>query len=162
MMRGAIALALALSFGSAHADIWESLSGRWTGEGKVSGMAASVELEFRSALDGGGRHLTFYNRMQGADGKIWPFRAEAFYLCGKDGVCRGHWYDTRGMTLPLQTASHGDRLVVEWGDEATERGRTTYRIGEGGALEITDEVRGKDGAWSVFGNTRAVRAAGKS
>ena len=63
------------------------------------------------------------------------------------------------MILPLRTVSHDDRLVVEWGDDATERGRTTYRIGAGGALEITDEVRGEKGDWSVFGHTRAVRAA---
>ncbi len=157
-MRTLIALSLALACGHAQADIWESLTGRWAGKGEVSGMAANVELEFRSALGGGGRHLTFYNRMQAADGKVWPFRAEAFYLCGKDSGCSGHWYDSRGMTLPVKTASHDDRLVVEWGDDATERGRTTYRIGSDGELDITDEVRGKDGAWSVFGNTRAKRA----
>lgn len=159
-MRTLIALSLALACGHAQADIWESLAGRWAGQGEVSGMAANIELEFRPALDGRGHHLAFFNRMRAADGKTWPFRAEAFYLCEKGGACHGHWYDTRGMTLPLKTASHDDRLVVEWGDDNTERGRTTYRIGaDGKKLEITDEVRSKDGVWSVFGNTSAIRSS---
>lgn len=157
-MRTLIALILALACGTAQADIWESLAGRWAGSGQVSGMAANIELEFRTALDGRGHHLAFYNRMQAADGKAWPFRAEAFYLCENSGPCHGHWYDTRGMTLPLKTTSHDDHLLVEWGDDSTERGRTTYRIDTDGKLQITDEVRSKEGAWSVFGNTVATRA----
>lgn len=157
-MRAMIAGFLILACGTARADIWESLAGRWTGSGEVSGMAASVELEFRGALAGRGHHLLFSNDMRGADGKAWPFRAEAFYLCEKDGACSGHWYDTRGMTLPLKTISQKDRLIVEWGDDGTERGRTTYRIDADGKLRITDEVRGKDGAWKVFGTTVAARA----
>ncbi|HJR72437.1 MAG TPA: hypothetical protein VJ806_02210 [Luteimonas sp.] len=157
-MRAAVAGFLMLACGTARADIWESLAGRWTGSGEVSGMAAKVELEFRDALGRRGRHLSFSNDMRGADGKVWPFRAEAFYLCEKSGACSGHWYDTRGMTLPLKTSSQKDRLMVEWGDESTERGRTTYRIDPDGKLRITDEVRGKDGVWKVFGKTVATRA----
>lgn len=157
-MRAVIMGLLVLACGTARADIWESLAGRWTGTGEVSGMAANIELEFRDALDGRGRHLAFFNRMRAADGKEWPFRAEAFYLCDKNGACSGHWYDTRGMTLPLKTSSREDRLVVEWGDDGAERGRTTYRIDPDGKLRITDEVRGKDGVWKVFGDTVATRA----
>lgn len=158
-MRAMIMGMLVLACGTAQAgDIWQSLTGQWAGTGEVSGMSASVELEFRDALDGQGHHLSFFNRMQAADGKVWPFRAEAFYLCEKSGACSGHWYDTRGMTLPLKTSSHGDRLVVEWGDAATERGRTTYRVDADGKLRITDEVVGKDGVWKTFGETVAARA----
>lgn len=161
-MRAAITGLLLLACGTARADIWDSLAGRWTGAGEVSGMAARVVLEFRGALDGRGHHLSFSNDMRGADGKTWPFRAEAFYLCGESSsTCEGHWYDTRGMTLPVKTSSGDDRLVVEWGDDRSERGRTTYRIDPKGKLLITDEVRGKDGPWKVFGNTTATRAGTK-
>ncbi len=140
----------------AHASIWQDLSGHWSGEGEVSGMAAQIELQFRPALDGRGHHLDFRNRMRAADGKEWPFAAEALYLCDAQQVCRGHWYDTRGLVLPLTSASHADSLVVEWGDANTERGRTTYVVKER-RLEITDEVLGKDGQWKVFGRTTASR-----
>jgi hypothetical protein len=158
-MRGiavALSLVLAALAGDASADGWQALDGGWRGDGTVNGMPASIELEFRTALERRGRHLRFRNRMQHAEGER-VFSAEALYLCGADGACRGHWYDSRGVVLPLTVAVHPQHLVVDWGDEATERGRTTYRVGEDGLLEITDEVRGKDGAWKVFGQTRARR-----
>lgn len=156
-----IAWSLLFAAGSAHAGIWETLAGRWTGSGEVRGMPAAIELEFRPALDGRGHHLRFLNRMTMPDGKAWAFRAEAFYLCDQTGVCRGHWYDSRGMTLPLTARSRDGSLVVEWGDEASERGRTTYRKNDG-KLAITDEVQGKDGDWKVFGETTSTRARGAS
>jgi len=143
---------------SAADDLWKRLSGRWQGSGEVSGMSASIELRFRPAFGGRGHHLTFDNRMRGKDDKIWPFAAEALYLCDAEGACRGHWYDSRGMVLPLKATTASDRLVVEWGDADTERGRTTYRV-DGDALAITDEVLAKDGAWQVFGQTTATRTA---
>ena len=161
-MRIAILTGFLLAAGSANAaDVWASLHGRWTGGGEVSGMPAAVELEFRPALDGRGHHLRFGNRMTMPDGKAWAFRAEALYLCAGDGSCRGHWYDNRGMVLPLATTGLDGRLVVDWGDDASECGRTTYRIVDG-RLEITDEVRGKDGAWKAFGATTATRVGAGS
>ncbi len=138
------------------AGVWESLHGRWSGGGQVSGMAASVELEFRPALEGRAHHLAFHNRMRMPDASVWPFRAEAFYLCDAEGICRGHWYDSRGTILPVVATSADDRLVVEWGGEGTERGRTTYRLTEDG-LEIVDEVQGPDGSMRPFGRTELAR-----
>ncbi len=138
-------------------DAWEAMYGRWSGGGEVRGMPAQVELEFRPALDGRGRHLRFVNRMAMPGAKTWTFRAEALYLCDGDGACRGHWYDNRGMVLPLAATAGGGRLLVEWGDASTERGRTAYRLRDDGVLEITDEVLGRDGAWKAFGRTSAAR-----
>jgi hypothetical protein len=120
-------------------------------------MAAVVEFEFRETLDGRGRHLSFVNRMTTKDGKEWMFRAEAFHLCDEAGVCRGHWYDSRGMVLPLSVVSHDDRVVVDWGDGPTERGRTTYLATLDCRLEVTDEVLATDGGWKVFGVTTSRR-----
>jgi hypothetical protein len=138
-------------------DLWQRLHGPWRGEGEVSGMTAEVRLRFRDAIAGRGHHLDFHNRMRGKDGKEWVFVAEALYQCDAAGACRGHWYDSRGMILPVKTASQPDRLVVEWGEAVTERGRTTYHL-DGDTLRITDEVLGKDGVWKVFGTTASMRA----
>jgi hypothetical protein len=143
--------------GNAHAGAWESLEGRWHGEGTVRGMHAQIELVFRPALESRGRHLAFRNRMRGEDGVHWLFVAEALYRCDDAGACTGHWYDSRGMVLPLSATQHADRVVVEWGDAATERGRTHYVLEADGSLAITDEVRGEDGEWRAFGETRATR-----
>ena len=59
--------------------------------------------------------------------------------------------------LPLTAAARADRLVVDWGDAATERGRTTYALQKGGSLAITDEVRDADGGWRRFGQTLVTR-----
>ena len=139
-------------------DLWKKLTGRWQGSGEVRGMSAAIELQFRPAFGGRGYHLTFDNRMRGKDDKVWPFAAEALYLCDAQGACRGHWYDSRGMVLPLEATTASGRLVVAWGDVDTERGRTTYRI-DGDGIAITDEVLDKDGAWKVFGETTASRSA---
>lgn len=160
MLRFAV-LVLLLFSGHASAqtsadDLWKKLTGRWQGSGEVSGMSASIELQFRPAFGGRGYHLTFDNRMRGKDDKVWPFAAEALYLCDAQGACRGHWYDSRGMVLPLKANTASDRLVVEWGDADTERGRTTYRV-DGDGIAITDEVLSKDGVWKVFGQTTAAR-----
>ncbi len=141
----------------ASAGIWETLAGRWQGSGDVSGMKAELELEFQPALNEQAYRLSFRTRMRAADGSEWPFAAEAVYLCERTPTCRGHWYDTRGMILPLTTREEPDALVVDWGNAATERGRTTYRL-DADALHVTDEVLGKDGRWKVFGRSRFVRA----
>lgn len=144
--------------GAAHAQVWERLAGHWQGTGEVSGMAATLTLAFAPALGGRAHRLSFDNRMRGADGREWPFAAEAVYLCDGEAACKGHWYDTRGTILPLATREEADALVVDWGDAASERGRTTYRL-DADALEVTDEVLGKDGRWTVFGRSRLARAA---
>jgi hypothetical protein len=139
------------------ADPWTSLHGHWRGVGTVRGMQADIDLTFRPALAGQAHHLRFSNLMRGEDGREWRFLAEATYLCSDAGVCRGHWYDSRGAILPLTARSQARALVVEWGDAATERGRTTYAIQDDGALAIIDEVQEAAGEWTVFGETRSTR-----
>lgn len=156
MMVMSLLLLLLVSGRASAADIWQALTGRWQGSGEVSGMAATISLRFRSAFGGRGYHLDFENSMRDKSQKTWQFSAEALYRCDPAGACRGHWYDSRGMVLPLNASVENDRLVVEWGDASTERGRTTYRLDED-TLRITDEVLGKDGAWKVFGTTSAER-----
>lgn len=156
-------LALMLTAGVADAawgaGVWEGLAGRWQGTGDVSGMEATLALTFAPALEGKAHRLSFSNRMRAADGREWPFAAEAIYLCHGEPPCRGHWYDTRGMILSLVATPQADALAVEWGDAATERGRTTYRL-ETDTLHVTDEVLGKDGQWKVFGRSRLQRSGG--
>ena len=150
------ALLLAAAPG-AQADAWAGLLGHWQGSGEVRGMPARIDLTFRNTLDGRGRHLAFDNTMRTPEGTDWRFLAEALYQCDAAGACRGHWYDSRGMVLPLVTHAESDRVIVEWGDAASERGRTTYIVQSPESLAIRDEVLGADGLWTVFGETTAQR-----
>ena len=153
-MRVWMLLVLAFGAGVAQADAWDQLYGRWVGTGEVNGMASEVVLQFTAAAGGRGRQLRFENVMTGKDGAKVHFRADAMYLCDEaDRTCRGHWYDSRGVILPLTVATHADRIVVDWGDATTERGRTVYLVTPDRRLEVTDEVVGTDGRWKVFGRT---------
>jgi hypothetical protein len=123
----------------------------------VSGMAADMRMRWEPALDGKFHRLAMENLMTGQDGKTWHFKAEAFYRVLKDGSIAGQWFDSRGLNLPLAGRADGDAMTIDWGNEASaERGRSTYRL-SADALEVTDEVYGKDGTLTIFGRTRLVR-----
>lgn len=137
-----------------------ALAGDWQGSGETLGMPSVQQARWEPALDAAFFRFVFDNRMTAADGKASRFRAEAFYRVGPDGTISGTWLDSRGMTLPLAGGvDDSGALVILWGSETTERGRSTYRLLED-ALEITDEVVGEDGNWRVFGQTRLVRDPG--
>lgn len=159
MMRAILIIAALLIAPALEAeDGWPRLYGHWTGSGRVSGMPSTVMLEFRPALGGRGHHLRFQNRMTMPSGQTWTFNAEALYLCG-DGPCRGHWYDNRGAMLPV-TAGAADRCVtVDWGDAATERGRTRYCVDDQGRMEVVDEVSDAEGRLKPFGRLHLVPGA---
>ena len=161
MMLARIVLAMISSVGivdaARGATVWDRLAGHWQGTGDVSGMQATLALSFAPVLEGRAYRLSFSNRMRAADGREWPFAAEATYLCHVDTSCRGHWYDTRGMILSLAATAQADALAVEWGDATTERGRTTYRL-DADTLHVTDEVLDKEGQWKVFGRSRLQRS----
>jgi hypothetical protein len=156
-MRGALLALIALPgmhAGDLRADAWDKLYGQWVGHGEVNGMRAEVVFQFFNTLDGRGRQLRFENTMTAKDGSHSYFRADAYYMCDdRARNCRGHWYDSRGVVLPLTVATRDDRIIVNWGGEATERGRTTYLSTPDCCLKVIDEVRTKDGTWKVFGRT---------
>jgi hypothetical protein len=135
----------------------ERISGEWKGAGEVSSMAADMRMRWEKALDGKFHRLSMENLMTGQDGKTWHFKAEAFYRVLEDGSIAGHWFDSRGISLPLVGRAEGDAMTIDWGTEGSvERGRSTYRLAAD-ALEVTDEVYGKDGTLAVFGGTRLTR-----
>ncbi len=160
-----ITLLFATSF-AAGADearmrgFFAELAGSWEGTGEVLGMASVQQARWEPALDAAFFRFVFDNRMTAADGKQSRFRAEAFYRVAQDGSVTGTWLDSRGITQPLAGGQdETGALVILWGTEETERGRSTYRLVDD-ALEITDEVVGEDGNWRVFGQTRLTRNPG--
>lgn len=158
---GAIVLALAnlpsLAEGPAALVFLDRIEGEWRGAGEVRGMAADMRMRWEPALDGKFHRLVMENRMTGQDGATWHFKSEAFYRVQKDGSIAGQWFDSRGISLPLSGLTDGDSMTIHWGNEGSpERGRSTYRLAAD-ALEVTDEVYGKDGQLGVFGRTRLTR-----
>lgn len=155
--------AISLAAGADEArtrGFFAALAGDWQGTGETLGMTSTQRARWEPALGAAFFRFVFDNRMTAADGKETRFRAEAFYRVGRDGAVTGTWLDSRGVTQPLAGGQdETGALVILWGTEETERGRSTYRLVDD-ALEITDEVVGEDGNWRVFGQTRLTRNPG--
>jgi hypothetical protein len=129
------------------------LEGRWTGAGTWLGKPASARASWTPAL--AGRFVRLEYRVT-RDGESKPvFEGDAYYSHGPDGLS-GTWFDSQGSVHTLKVVSEKDALVVSW-PAAEPRGRTCYRLLEDGALEITDEAKGKDGAWREFARMRYSR-----
>jgi hypothetical protein len=87
------------------------------------------------------------------------FEAHGYYRVADDGLRGvGTWVDSRGLVLPLVVTIAQDRMTVEWGDDATERGQTVYRLVAGDTLEVIDAVRDKGGQLREFGRSTLRRA----
>jgi hypothetical protein len=118
---------------------------------------ALVALQLWTAF-GGESAAAFFERLAGA----WRGAGE---VSRRVADMRMHWepvLDGRFHRLSMENRmtvadGEGDVLTIDWGNESSpERGRCTYRLA-GDALEVTDEVRGKDGNFSAFGHTRLTR-----
>jgi len=139
------------------ARVLVELASVWQGGGETNGMPATLRLHWEPVLDGAWTRLALSNRMQAPDGKEWHFQAQAFYRVGPDGAISGNWFDSRGRSLPLAGSAEAGIMTIRWGtSESAEQGRSTYRLATD-ALEITDEVLTKEGAWRVFGRSRLAR-----
>ncbi len=138
------------------ADVLDQLAGHWHGGGEVRGLQSEQRMEWGPALDGGFTRLEFDNTLRAPDGTEYRFQAHAYYRADADGAITGTWLDSRGMTLPLAGTAGEAGLDIQWGSEATERGRSTYRV-EGDTLEVVDEVLQADGQWRVFGRSTLKR-----
>ena len=154
-----IVFLLALSLAAASAgsdDIFGQLAGTWKGGGEVRGMPSEQSMVWAPALDGRFTRLQFSNRMTTPDGGEFHFQAHAYYRVMPDGAVSGHWFDSRGVSFPLNGSQAPACLSIEWGTADTELGRTGYCILEG-RLDVTDEVMDAGGEWRVFGRSTLKR-----
>jgi hypothetical protein len=146
------ALVVAMIVAQAAADSFlGSLEGRWGGEGTVLGRPSVIEMQWTWILDRQFVELTFRNDMGGASPT--RFEGRAFYRALGDGRYRGFWVDNSGAVRPIDARRDGNALVASWGTPETEVGETTYRLLDGGRLEVTDRVRQRDGSWRTFGQS---------
>jgi hypothetical protein len=151
------ALQVAVAEETAAAQLVAALAGNWQGAGEVRGMPSKQEMRWESVLDGRFLRLSFDNRMTAPDGKEWRFQADAYYRIQADGTIAGTWFDSRGFTFPLAgSADDAGVLTIDWGSDDTERGLSRYQIKDG-RLEVTDEVKDKDGTIRVFGRSTLER-----
>ena len=159
MARAALALAGLALLGTAApaqqpAGALDWLHGGWAGTGTVQGSPSQATLEVAPALAGRFVELRYAFATSGE--RAVRFEGRGFYRADGAGW-RGQWFDSTGATRPLAATVAGTTLTTQWGDAATEQGRTTYRREASGALEVTDEVLRRDGQWHVFASHRMTR-----
>ena len=152
---GALSLVLALSAAApavaqpaqdVAALSW--LVGTWRGSGIMFGRPSEAVLEVHPAL--GGRFLELRYSAGGFEGR-------AFYRPAGEGRWRAQWFDNRGISFAIEATMENRTLTADWGSEATERGRTTYRLADDGRLQLNDSVL-RDGALRPFASHDLVRA----
>jgi hypothetical protein len=125
------------------------LTGSWRGTGTMFGNASEAVLEVRPAL--GGRFVELSYRAGGFEGR-------AFYRPTGEGRWRATWFDNRGISFPIEARLHGQVLTADWGSAETERGRTIYRLGADGTLEVSDSVTARDDTSRQFARHMLRRA----
>lgn len=117
------------------------LVGSWRGAGTRMGAATEARLDVRPAL--GGRFVELSYVSSGFEGR-------AFYRRVEGARWRGEWFDIRGVHFGIEAVEAQRTLTADWGSDATERGRTVYRLLEDGRLELVDHVTGRDGTSREF------------
>lgn len=121
--------------------------GDWAGTGKVFGGQGQLGLRIERVLGGHFVKLTYVATPAPAEGKppAPPFEGVAYYPREtSDGKLEGTWFDSWGGNYPLRANLQGRLWVVEWGDGAQRKGRTTYLLGDG-ILEVIDESVSPEG-----------------
>lgn len=141
-------LTLLLQSGMVGAEPLDWLNGRWSGQGTAFGKPSEVRFEAGSALAGQFVEIRYSFHPSANPGAV--FEGRAFYRADEDGAWRARWFDSRGVTFPIEAVLAGSTLTADWGEEGAERGRTVYRRLDDGRLEIVDLVRRPDGEYREF------------
>ena len=134
-------------------DVFSALDGVWSGTGTLMGRPASFEMEWKTS-EGGFVELRFRNFFVDASGILTPvLEARALYRpSGTTAV--GVWIDTRPQRLQLESEVSQSAVITNWIAQA-ERGRTEYRIEDGG-VTVRDYVE-VDGEMQLFGEAHYHR-----
>ena len=158
MARAALALAATVLLGTAapaqqpEGEL-EWLHGRWAGRGTVHGAPSEATLEVAPAL--GGRFVELRYAFATTGERPLRFEGRGFYRAEGE-AWRGQWFDSTGATRSLTGTVTDATLAAQWGDTATEQGRTTYRLEPPDVLRVTDEVLRRDN-WHVFASHTFTR-----
>ena len=132
-------------------DLLEILvSKSWKGTGTLMGGAANFEMEWNWTLEKKFLALKFKNERGGANNQPQVFLAQAYYKMSNSDSITGMWFDSRGIYFPLTGTINKKEMIIKWGDEKTEQGRTEYVLKGSNEISVTDYVL-RNGEYVRFG-----------
>lgn len=117
------------------------------------GAPAQFEMQWEKVLGGRFLKLTFQSRRTPEGGSTTTFEAIAFYSLAGDSTWPGTWFDSRGISFPVEGKVSGTTLTVEWGTPEIEQGRTVYALEDEIRMLVTDYVL-REGTYAKFGEAR--------
>jgi len=131
----------------------EIIIGSWNGTGTLFGQKATFSMKWENELNAKFIKLTFENRFKDKSGMERVMKANAYYHMAQN---KGHWFDSRGVMLPLILEVTEHSMTVLWGNENSEKGKTIYSITDEKNLIVQDSVF-KDNAYQPFGEAKYRR-----
>lgn len=145
-----LALGVAVPIYPSTAPLTDRLAGTWQGSGKAFGGDAQMNLKFEWVLGKKFLRLGLKTEMM-RNGQSQTFEGHAYYQTVAEGKLKAVWFDSRGVTFPIEAQIEGDSLIANWGTAETEQGKSVYRLLDDGKLEVIDSVKQRDGSWREFG-----------
>jgi|GEM_PF-1479977 len=130
-----------------------TILGSWQGNGTLFEQKATFNMKWENALNAKFIKLSFENSFKDNSGVERGMKASAYYNL-KQNI--GYWFDSRGTMLPLKLEINEQSMVVLWGNELTETGKTIYTIIDKEHLWVQDFVY-KDDSYLLFGEATYER-----
>ena len=147
-------LIIGFAQGQSNHRITEKILSNWQGGGKLFGQEATFSMKWENDLNNKFLKLSFKNSFIDDSSIERVMKANAYYRLNEG---KGYWFDTRGMMLPLNLEVNENSIVVLWGDEETEMGKTIYSAIDNDQIRVQDFVL-KDNAFIPFGEAVYTRA----
>jgi hypothetical protein len=121
-MRNAITVAIApfililtVHVSSQSIQVTDRLVGAWRGDGKAFGMDAKLESRWEWVLDKNFLRLSLKSEMRGQNGQTQVFEGHAYYKLVSENKYVGRWFDSRGVSFPIEGQAVDNSLVALWG-----------------------------------------------
>jgi hypothetical protein len=97
--------------------VLQRFQGSWQGDGKAFGRNARLQMKWEHVLGNKFVRLSLRNEMSRTAGQTQVFEGHAYYQpVGSAQPARygARWFDSRGMSFPIEAYIEGDALVSLW------------------------------------------------
>lgn len=116
----------------------------WHGEGLLMGATTRFKMDWKLVLEKQFLKLDFSSTRQVSEGNEIVFVAVAYYNIIDESIIKGTWFDSRGISLPIYGGVNKNEMVIFWGNDKTEEGKTTYTLINHKRIHVKDYILQKN------------------